>query len=111
MRALLILWFTPLAAFFGWYFLSLADVGSSFGGFFLSRDLNEGIFLIYGHILGVAPERLPGLFAWGIACDSAVLFAIVGYRRRRAIAAWWAGRKDTAISEASPRDDRAHPAG
>ena len=64
MRALLILWFTPLAAAFGWYFLSLADVGQTLGGVYLSRDLNEGVFLVYGELLGVEPERLPAMRPW-----------------------------------------------
>ena len=89
MRGLLILWFTPLISFCGWYFLSLADVGQTFGGIYLSRDLNEGVFMIYGHLLGVEPDRLPAMFAAGLALDSAVLLGFIAFRRRRAIAAWW----------------------
>lgn len=93
MRALLILWFTPLAAAFGWYFLSLADVGQTFGGVYLSRDLNEGVFLIYGELLGVEPERLPAMLAAGIGLDTALVAAFVAFRRRKRIAAWWASRE------------------
>ncbi|ORE99002.1 DUF6105 family protein [Aurantimonas sp. 22II-16-19i] len=92
MRALLILWFTPLVAAFGWYFLSLADVGRTFGGVYLSRDLNEGVFLVYGELLGVEPDRLPAMLAAGIGLDTALVTGIVAFRRRRRIAAWWAGR-------------------
>ncbi|MBP0615407.1 DUF6105 family protein [Jiella mangrovi] len=88
MRALLLLWFAPLATVLSWYFLSLADIGQTIGGVYLSRDLNESVFLIYGHLLGIEPDRLPGMFASAIAFDTALLFAIVAFRRRRAIAAW-----------------------
>ena len=108
MRPVLILGLAPTAMLFGWYWLSLADVGASFGGALLSRQMNEGVFFLLGHLLGVEPEQLPAMLASGLACDGALLAGFLMLRRRRAIAAWLAARP--LFSRAAPRYDRAPPA-
>ncbi|WAP68742.1 DUF6105 family protein [Jiella pelagia] len=95
MRTVLILGLAPTAMLFGWYWLSLADVGSSVGGVLLSRQMNEGVFFLLGHLLGVEPDRVPGMLASGIAFDTALLLGFVMIRRRRAIGRWIALRAGT----------------
>lgn len=92
MRAVLILGLAPAAMLFGWYWLSLADVGSSVGGVLLSRQMNEGVFFLLGHMLGVEPDHVPGMLASGIAFDTALLLAFVIFRRREAVRRWIALR-------------------
>jgi len=89
MRNLLTLWFAPLAVFWGWHFLSLNDVG----GIIFSRELHDRVYLIYGAILGVEPESIPGMVADALVVDSGLLFAFLAIRRRRSIAAWWQRRR------------------
>ncbi|MCE7028239.1 DUF6105 family protein [Jiella avicenniae] len=110
MRAVLILSLAPGAMLFGWYWLSLADVGEIVGGVYLSREANEGVFLLLGGLLQVSPDRLPGMLASGIATDAALLLGFLAFRRRRALAARYAGLHSPALSRASPRYDRAPPA-
>ncbi|MCQ0986643.1 DUF6105 family protein [Jiella marina] len=102
MRTLVILWFAPLAFFWGWYYLSLLDVGSQVGGVFLSRQLNDHVFAIYGNLLGMDPAAIPGLIAEAILLDSLLLLAILAFRRRRKIAAWWRERKAAPASVIAP---------
>ncbi len=54
------------------------------------------VFEIYGNILGLPPESLPPLVARAIAVDSLIVFAILGFRKRRQIYAWWQGRQSAA---------------
>ncbi|NDW06315.1 DUF6105 family protein [Jiella pacifica] len=109
MRAILILSLAPTALLFGWYWLSLADIGGSFGGVYLSREMNEGVFLLLGRLLQVEPEHLPGMFTSGFAFDAALLFGFLAFRRRRALAVWCSQLQWPAFSRASPRYDRAPP--
>lgn len=89
MRKLLALWIGPLAFFWGWYFLSLNDLG----GVFFSRALHDQVFNMYGTLLGIEPTAIPGMIAEALAVDSLILFAIIAFRRRRRIAAWWESRR------------------
>ena len=89
MRYILLFWALPMGIFWGWYYLSYYDI--HFGYAFFSRQVHDLAFQIYGHILGIAPETIPPLVARACALDTALIFAILAFRRRREIAAW-AGR-------------------
>ncbi|QRM55044.1 DUF6105 family protein [Sinorhizobium sp. BG8] len=94
MKWFLILWAGPIALLGSWYGLSYYDM--SFGIFMLTRDAHDLVFRIYGHILGVPPEVLPPLVARAIVVDSLVVFAVIAFRRRARIRAWWHARKAAA---------------
>lgn len=94
MRTLLLMWLGPIAFFWGWYFLSLADVG----GFMLSRQMHDQVFQIYGDILGIDPAVIPGMVARALAFDSVLVGAIVLFRKRRPIITWWKTRRDRAAT-------------
>lgn len=84
MRYILLFWALPLGLFWAWYFLSAADVGL----LFFTTELHERVFLLYGLILGMEPESLPPLVARACIVDTAIIFGIFGFRRRRDIAGW-----------------------
>ena len=94
MKWILIFWALPIAVLGTWYGLSYNDI--SFGYLILSRQMNDFVFQLYGQILGLPPEDIPGLVARAIALDTVLLFGILAFRRRRQIAAWWAGRQKPA---------------
>ena len=102
MRWILIFWAMPLAVLGTWYGLSYNDI--NFGYLILSRQMNEFVFQLYGQILGLPPEDIPGLVLRAIIVDSLLLFGILAFRRRKQIAAWWAKRQKPA-SEALAIDD------
>ncbi|MCB1383022.1 MAG: hypothetical protein KDJ73_08865 [Notoacmeibacter sp.] len=87
MRWLLVFWALPLLAFGGWYYLSYYDM--NFGTIYLSRALHDAVFQLYGDILGVAPEVIPGMLLKAIMFDTVLILAIFAFRRRAAIRAWW----------------------
>ena len=87
MRYLFWLWFMPLSLFWGWFGLSYYDV--NFGMLFLSRELHDLVFAIYGKILDVDPATIPVLFLKACIFDTFLIFGIVAFRRRRQIRAWW----------------------
>ncbi|CAN7265589.1 DUF6105 family protein [Neorhizobium sp. LjRoot104] len=93
MKWLLILWAGPVLLLSSWYGLSYYDM--SFGFFMLTRQTHDLVFQIYGNILGIPPETIPPLVARAIAFDSLVVFAIIAFRKRREIAAWWRKRQLT----------------
>lgn len=80
MRYILILWFVPLALFWGWYGVSANNWHNGF--FFLSRGFHDHMFNIYGSILGVDPSVVPAMIAGTFAFDSALLLAIAAFRWR-----------------------------
>ena len=94
MKWFLILWAGPVALLGSWYWLSYYDM--SFGFYMLTRQTHDLVFEIYGNILGLPPESLPPLVARAIAVDSLIVFAILGFRKRRHIYAWWQGRQSAA---------------
>lgn len=98
MKWFLILWAAPIALLGSWYGLSYYDV--SFGIFMLTRDAHDLVFRIYGHVLGIPPESIPPLVARAIVVDSLFVFAIIAFRRRKRIAAWWRARRQSS-SEAT----------
>ncbi len=91
MRLLLILWALPMGLFWGWYGLSYNDL--NFGFTFLSREMNDLLFRIYGNILGINPQVIPGMVARACVVDSFILAGIVAFRRRRAIKAWYQDKR------------------
>jgi hypothetical protein len=91
MKWFLILWAGPVLLLGSWYGLSYYDMS---GGFFmLTRQTHDLVFQIYGDVLGIPPETIPPLVARAIAFDSLVVFAIIAYRKRKEIAAWWRRRQ------------------
>ncbi len=99
MKWLLILWAAPVTLLTGWYGLSYYDM--SFGIFMLTRQAHDLVFAIYGHVLGVPPETIPPLVARAIAFDSLIVFAIIGWRKRREISAWYRRRHGAAQPSSS----------
>ncbi len=86
MRYLIALWVSPLALFWGWYFLSLNDI--NFGYLILSRRLHDLVFQLYGEMLGIDPTMIPGLVARACIFDTFLVGCLIALRRRKAIIAW-----------------------
>jgi len=99
MKWFLILWACPVILLIGWYGLSYYDM--SFGIFMLTRQAHDLVFAVYGHVLGLPPETIPPLVARAIAFDSLVVFAIIAFRKRREIRAWYDRRFPMAQSAGS----------
>jgi hypothetical protein len=93
MKWFLILWAGPIALLGSWYGLSYYDM--SFGIFMLTRDAHDLVFQIYGHILGIPPEDLPPLVLRAIVFDSFLVLALIAFRRRKQIWAWWQARSQS----------------
>jgi hypothetical protein len=102
MKWILIFWALPLAILGTWYGLSYNDI--NFGYLILSRQMNDFVFQLYGQILGIDPEIIPGLVLRAVILDSLLLFGILAFRRRKQIAAWWASRQKRS-SESLAIDD------
>ncbi len=81
MRIILILWGAPLAFFWGWYGLSAYDI--NFGTIFLSRQLHDMIFQIYGNSIGVPAADVPAMIAGACAFDTAIVMSIAAWRWRK----------------------------
>ena len=96
MKWFLILWAGPIALLGSWYGLSYYDM--SFGIFMLTRDAHDLVFRIYGHILGIPPESIPPLVLRAIIVDSLIVLAILAFRRRKKIAAWWRSRRQDCLA-------------
>lgn len=103
MKWFLVFWAGPILLLGTWYGLSYYDM--NFGFFMLTRQAHDLVFQIYGKVLGLPPEILPGLVARAIVVDSVVLFAIIGFRRRKQIAAWWRNRYSTGSSRSLASDE------
>ena len=102
MKWFLILWAAPLIILCGWYGLSYYDI--SFGFFMLTRDAHDLVFRIYGHVLGMEPDAIPPLVLRAIIVDSLIVLAIIAFRRRKAIAAWWRARRASAQASSGEAD-------
>ncbi|OBZ96310.1 membrane protein [Pararhizobium polonicum] len=100
MKWFLILWACPIVILTGWYGLSYYDM--SFGIFMLTRQAHDLVFAVYGNVLGLPPETIPPLVARAIAVDSLIVFAIIAYRKRREIRAWY-GRRFPAVQPSEPK--------
>jgi hypothetical protein len=116
-RFVIFFWALPLGLFWGWYFLSLNDI--NFGFLFLSRVLHDAVFRIYGDLLGIDPAIIPGMLVKACILDSALIGAILAWRRRRSIRAWIDSRGPSAggdretvrLSPEEGEGGREHPAG
>jgi Family of unknown function (DUF6105) len=95
MRYLIVLWISPLAAFWGWYFLSLNDI--NFGYVMLSRRLHDLVFQLYGEMLGVDPNTIPGLLARACIFDTFLVGCLIAFRRRKAIVAWVRAQREALV--------------
>jgi hypothetical protein len=91
MKWFLVFWAGPIVFLGAWYWLSYYDM--NFGIFMLTRQVHDLTFQLYGHILGIPPETIPPLVLRAIIVDSLVVFSLIGFRRRRAIIAWWKTRQ------------------
>lgn len=103
MKWFLILWAGPVALLASWYGLSYYDM--SFGFFMLTRHTHDLVFEVYGNILGIAPETIPPLVARAIAFDSLIVFAIIAFKKRKSIAAWWRSRQSSKEGAVVARSD------
>jgi hypothetical protein len=99
MKWFLVFWLGPIVFLGSWYGLSYYDI--NFGLFILTRQAHDLVFQIYGDTLGIAPEKIPGLVARAIATDSLFVIALLLFRRRKRIVAWWKSRKEFQTSLAS----------
>lgn len=81
MRVILVLWAFPLVVFWTWYALSANDI--SFGTIFLSRQLHDIVFEVYGRTLGVPASSVPSMMASACAVDSALILSLAAYRWRK----------------------------
>ncbi|MGH6761512.1 MAG: DUF6105 family protein [Phyllobacterium sp.] len=111
MRYILIFWAAPMSLFWGWYFLSFYDI--NMGMLFFSREIHDLVFKIYGDTLGIAPESIPPLAARACAIDSVIIFGILAFRRRRAIASWYRSRisgRLGGLTPLAPAAGQVHPA-
>jgi len=81
MRIVLLLWGFPIVFFWGWYFLSLNDM--HFGMFFLSRAFHDHLFVIYGNILQMDPQSVPGALAWLFAVDTLIVVGLAALGKYR----------------------------
>ena len=90
MRIFLALWFFPVVLLGLWYGLSVNDM--HFGWRILTRETHDLVFHIYGQMLGLDPQVLPGLVLKAIIFDSFIVLGIAALRWRRAIRAFFANR-------------------
>jgi Family of unknown function (DUF6105) len=91
MRYILIFWAIPMSFFWGWYYLSLNDI--HMGTSFFSNQMHQLVFHIYGQVLGIDPSTIPALVARACIFDTALIFGILAFRRRKEIWSWWQSRK------------------
>lgn len=91
MRYILLFWAAPMGLFWGWYYLSYNDM--HFGFLFLSRLVHDYTFNLYANLLGIEADAIPAMIARACVIDTAIIFAILAFRRRKRIAAWWTARQ------------------
>lgn len=99
MKYIFAIWATPLLLFWGWFFLSFNDI--NFGSIFLSRQLHDLVFQLYGQMLGVDPATIPVMIANACIFDTGIIAAIWALRRRREIAGWARARYERYFPERS----------
>ena len=85
MKYVLLAWATPLALFWGWFFLSANDI--NFGSVYLSRGLHELVFELYGQMLGIDPATIPWLVAKACIFDTFLIAGLFAFRRRKVLIA------------------------
>ncbi|RLQ87722.1 DUF6105 family protein [Notoacmeibacter ruber] len=102
-RVCIIFWVVPLTLYTLWFILSANDI--NFGSIYLSRQMHDIVMQTYANLLGIDPAIIPALLIRAVVWDLAVVLAILAYRRRREIKAWWQARKAHAsepVSEMTP---------
>lgn len=104
MKYFLLLFVLPMTLFWGWFGLSYYDI--NFGTVALSRELHDMVFGIYANILGVSYETIVSGFIKACIFDTILISAILAYRRRAKIKAWWQARQQ-AKEQVSAGDDQA----
>lgn len=100
MRYILLFWALPMGLFWGWYGLSYHDI--NFGMLFLSREVHDFAFGVYGKLLGIDPATIPPLVARACVVDTLLIFAIYAFRRRRDIMAWWRDARTPLVTQDPP---------
>ena len=100
MRWVLGMWALPMGVFWGWFFLSAANM--HFGYVMLTRQVHELVFEIYGETLGVDPQTLPAMVAKACVVDTLLLLAICAFRRRSQLADWVKAARSRYLGETSP---------
>lgn len=100
MRYILLFWALPMGLFWGWYGLSYHDI--NFGLLFLSREVHDFAFGVYGNLLNIDPATIPPLVAKACVVDSLLIFAIYAFRKRRSILAWWREGRAASAPSHSP---------
>lgn len=103
MKWVLFFWALPLVILGSWYTLSYNDI--NFGYLILSRRMHDVVFQVYGNILGLPPKSIPPLVLKAIIVDTMLLIAIMSFRRRQAIIAWWNSRQSSNAPNASLKID------
>jgi hypothetical protein len=109
MKYVLLAWATPLALFWGWFFLSANDI--NFGSIYLSRALHDLVFQLYGQMLGIDGATIPWLVAKACILDTGLLLGIWAFRRRALLRAWLAAQRQRYFPgdfTAGREADRAH---
>ncbi|MEQ8403115.1 MAG: DUF6105 family protein [Roseitalea porphyridii] len=104
MRYIFWFWFVPMGFLWSWYFLSLYDISLGMG--FFSRETHDLVFLIYGHILDLEKDVIVRLLVKACIVDTGLIFAILAFRRRQQIRAWWNARR----AEQRPEEAATPPA-
>lgn len=108
-KTLLILWLAPIVLLGVWGGLASNDI--NFGYQFFSRAFYDHILHIYGHLLGVDPQIIPGMVIKAVIFDSAVIIPlIIAFRMR---AKWWPQTKAKIVrlyEGAKPASRRSIPA-
>lgn len=107
MKYLLILWAAPLVLFWSWFFISFNDM--HFGYVFLTRDVHDIVFDLYGQMLGIDPATIPALVAKACVFDSLIIGGIYAFRRRRELMAWAHEARNRYLNGA-PEAGQVHPA-
>jgi hypothetical protein len=103
MKWVLFFWALPLVILGTWYELSYYDI--NFGMLILSRRMHDLVFEIYGRVLGIPPQDIPPLVVKAVIVDSMMLAAILSFRRRKAIFAWWQRRQSPKSGDVSLKID------
>ncbi|MCR9124075.1 MAG: DUF6105 family protein [Phyllobacteriaceae bacterium] len=91
MRYVFWFWFVPMGFLWSWFFLSYHDISLGMG--FFSRQTHDLVFAIYGHILNLEKDVIVQLLVKACIVDTFLIMGIVAFRRRKAIQAWWQGRR------------------
>ena len=99
MKYFIIFWLIPVGGLASWLWLSSNDL--SFGLPFLSRDMHDLVFGIYGQMLGIDPATLPPLVWRALVVDTLLILAILAFRKRREIRAWFASRRESEMAAAA----------